>query len=240
MSKKSIVILTTKTDHHTYFINKIFSAGFHIAGVIYENEVLKPVFNTISPYSEKEKIFEEKNFFLNIPDKVYSQIKIFNVGTLNGSDSENVLKKLNADVGIVFGCGKIQPHVFLLAKKGLINVHRGIAEEYRGLDCDLWPIYHVDYKNIGVTIHKINKRLDTGDILYSQRLKLVKNMKIYELRYYTTIIATDLVIKVLKDLESNSLRLRKQRSRGRYYSFMPSSLKMIVERRFNTYCEKLN
>ena len=48
------------------------------------------------------------------------------------------------------------------------------AQYYRGLDSDLWAIYHRDYKNIGVTIHMVDSELDTGEILYQENTPCIK------------------------------------------------------------------
>ncbi len=240
MTKKKIVILSTKTDHHTYFINRLYEEGFDIAGVVYENEMGKPSFNATSPFGKKEIDFEKSKFFIKVPRTVYRKIKINNVKTINTLYASKVVRNLKADLGVVFGCGKIRPHVFQLTKMGLINIHRGLSEEYRGLDCDLWPIYHSDYQNMGVTVHQVDEKLDTGNIIYIKRMKLKKGMKTHEIRYYTTIIATDLVIRALKNLEKSKIKFRNQRKKGRYYSFMPLSLKKIVEERFNNYCKNLD
>ena len=118
-------------------------------------------------------------------------------------------------------------------------MHRGIAQKYRGLDSDLWAIYHQDYKSIGVTIHLVEEKLDTGAIIYQKEMKLIKNMKIFQIRYYTTLIATDLVKKTIADYSSGALQPVPQEKIGRYYSFMPLDLKSIVTNRFNLYCKNI-
>ena len=75
--------------------------------------------------------------------------------------------------------------LFQFFKFGLINVHRGIINKYRGLDSDLWAIYHKDLDNIGVTIHKVDENLDTGKRNRSKKIKnYKKKIKIYQLKFY--------------------------------------------------------
>ncbi len=127
-----------------------------------------------------------------------------------------------------------------LFKDYLINVHRGIAQKYRGLESDLWAIYHKDYANIGVTVHFVEKELDTGDIVGQKRIPINNNMKIWQLRYHWTLIATELVTNAIEMYVAGKMSAYSQQSKGRYYSFMPSELKNIMASRFNTYCEKLD
>jgi methionyl-tRNA formyltransferase len=162
------------------------------------------------------------------------------VSTINKPGIIDEVKSYHADLGLVFGCGKIKPHLLTVTRDGLINIHRGISSEYRGLDSDLWAIYHQDYKNIGVTIHRVDEELDTGDILKVQRLKLRPDMKIHQLRYYTTLMATEMTLDVLRQYkETGKLDGVPQKKSGRYYSFMPLVLKKIVQTQFDNYTKKL-
>ena len=124
-------------------------------------------------------------------------------------------------------------------KDGLVNVHRGITTEYRGLDSDLWAIYHTDYENIGVTIHMVETKLDTGDIIYTKKLNLNRKMSTTSLRYHTTILSTDLMIKTVNTYLNDNLEFYPQQKTGRYYSHMPYDLKLLSEKKINEFCKQL-
>ena len=113
-------------------------------------------------------------------------------------------------------------------------------EKYRGLDSDLWAIYHGDYENIGVTIHMVDEGLDTGEIVHQKTLSLGLDHKTYKIRYFTTIIATSLVVITVNQYLSNKLSTSKQNKIGRYYSYMPSTIKDIVDSKFNKFCGELS
>ena len=55
-----------------------------------------------------------------------------------------------------------------------------------------------------------------------------QGMRCYQLRYYTTLIATELVIVALRKYLSGTLKSAKQEKIGRYYSFMPKDLKKLL------------
>jgi methionyl-tRNA formyltransferase len=204
-----------------------------------ETSHAKPSF-PIGPFLDKEELnFENNNFFNKVTSKLPDNI-ISTVKSVNSQESIKIIKKIKPDFGIVFGTGKISEDVIKLFKDGLINVHRGIAEKYRGLDSDLWSIYHRDFKNIGVTIHRVDNQLDVGDILYQEKLSLDSKMEIYQLRYYTTVIATNLIIKSVNSYLQNKIKYFPQKDKGRYYSFMPLVLKEISLKYFNIYKRKLS
>lgn len=54
------------------------------------------------------------------------------------------------------------------ANKLLINSHPSLLPNHRGSRSLFWSVYHND--PFGITIHKINKGVDTGEILYQQKI----------------------------------------------------------------------
>ncbi len=232
---KKILILSTDTLHHRYFINKIVDADIHIDKCFFETESVKPKFQTGPLYEKLQNQFEQMTF----SKKDLKKVQVQNVKTMDSSEAIYEIKKYNPDLGIAFGTRKLPAELIDVFKDGLINVHRGISEEYRGLDSELWAIYHKDYENIGTTIHMINSDLDTGNIISQEKFVLKKNMKIHQLRYYTTKIATTLIINAIKQYIKGDLQSKPQKKKGRYYSFMPLELKKMVSKKFNKYCEKL-
>ena len=69
-----ILILSTPTKHHTYFINKI--AELHnICGIIYERKVLKKDYPTGPFYSDLENKYEDKFFEDGTPNDLSDELK---------------------------------------------------------------------------------------------------------------------------------------------------------------------
>ncbi|WP_201555149.1 formyltransferase family protein [Psychrobacter sp. 72-O-c] len=56
----------------------------------------------------------------------------------------------------------------MLSTESVYNIHFSKLPEYKGMYTSVWPILFCD-KNSGVTLHKIDKGIDTGDIV-SQRV----------------------------------------------------------------------
>ncbi len=235
---KKCVILSTDTAHHRYFINRILDEGISITACIFETTHVHPPFHTGPCFEDKENAFEAENFFKDVR-KDLDRVHVDTVESVNDDQCKALLKKYKPDYGCLFGTRKIKPHVIESYKDLLLNVHRGIPHRYRGVDSDLWAIYHRDWDNIGTAIHKVDVTLDTGKFAGMGWLKLKKDMKIWQLRYYTTIIGTDIVIKAFKDYLAGILKLTPQEEVGRYYSFMPLCLKETMVPKFNSYCEKL-
>jgi len=233
---KKIVILSTDTPHHRYFINKIIKQDYCIEKVIFETDSIIAPFPTEPVLEDDANKFERKNFFCRVSSDI-EEVEVEQVENINDYGLE--YRNIDSDLGIVFGTRKISNRVISLFKDGLINIHRGNSCYYRGIDSDLWAIYHDDYDNIGVTVHKVSSELDKGDIYKQANMKLLFGMKTYQIRYYTTLIATDIVLSALNDYINKKMIYYPHPKFGRYYSFMPLDLKKVVSNKFNIYCEKL-
>ena len=96
--------------------------------------------------------------------------------------------------------------------------------KYRGLDSDLWAILENRLDLVGITIHEVKEKLDSGRTFYEKKLN-IKNKKIYQLRYYTTVLAVKYLLLLIKNiLKKKKVKIKKLRL-GKYYSFMPLILK---------------
>lgn len=231
-----IVFLTTDSYHHWYFLNFLKLKKIHFNAVISETEKIIPSFDVEADWEKNIEIFEKKRWKKMIEVNV-SELQY--VKNINNNSSKKILKSLRPDFGIVFGTRKINKSVISLFRLGLINIHRGITNEYRGLDCDLWPIYHNDYENLGVTIHKVDNDLDTGEIIEQEKVNLTRDFECYKLRAMTTELAANLLVEIIRKLKkTQKVDCSPLKRKGRYYSFMPKCLKIETEKKLIKYLNK--
>lgn len=237
-----IAILTTDTVHHKYFISQICLTTDEVFCVL-EKNILKSKFDTTIKFESKREIFEKKNWFKNqnFNFKQISNLKVLKVNKADNQRSINFLKKKNVKIIILFGVKKVSK-IFLNKFKGKVfNLHGGDLRKYRGLDSHYWSIYHNDFTSLFVTLHTAEVKLDTGKIVSEKKINLTKLDKIYQLRYKNTNICVSLVKSFIKKLKLNKkIIFSIPNSYGRYYSFMPKQLKIIVEENFNKNRKKLN
>ena len=82
------------------------------------------------------------------------------------------IKKLKPDVIVVASYGKILPQEILdTAKKGALNVHGSMLPKYRGAS-PIQAALAAGDTDTGVTIMKMNDKMDEGDILASAKIKI--------------------------------------------------------------------
>jgi len=93
----------------------------------------------------------------------------------NNREEYEYLKKLNADIAIVVAYGQSIPKEILsLTKKGFINIHASILPKWRGAAPIQRSIMNLD-KQTGISIMKIDEKLDTGPVCNSYKLDIMNN-----------------------------------------------------------------
>lgn len=92
-------------------------------------------------------------------------LTVFQPEKVRSKESIEVLESWKPHLGIVAAYGQILPETVLsLPEYGCLNVHASILPEYRGAAPIQWAIYDRQ-KETGITIMKMDKGMDTGDII---------------------------------------------------------------------------
>jgi methionyl-tRNA formyltransferase len=221
-----IVILSTLSIRHKYLLAKI-NKKFKIKKIIIETSSVTPKFNVIHPFEKKRDIYEKKNFNLKDFKKIRDDV-FFKCKNINNRNVLKILIKLNPDIIIASGIRIIRPEIVKKFKKKIYNLHGGNILKYRGLDSHLWSIYHNDFKNLDIILHRLSNKVDTGNIILKNKIKIDKKTNLINLRVKNIEIAIKLVLKFLK-LKKNKDNIKEVKIRkiGRYYSHMPSALKQV-------------
>jgi len=87
-------------------------------------------------------------------------------------EEATTLGELKPDLLVVVSFGLIIPRWFLdLPTLGAINVHPSLLPKYRGPSPMQWAILHGE-EGTGITVIRMNERMDAGDILYQEKVPL--------------------------------------------------------------------
>jgi methionyl-tRNA formyltransferase len=225
----NILLIGSDTSHRRFMINKLLDMGHNITSCLFFNSTTNPKFNVDSPWSAEEKKELRDLYFKETRDDLDRVPSVHYPDSLTMSNSLVRASVMSADFVIISGADRIKGDVLRAIENNSLNVHMGIAEKYRGLDSNLWAWYHRDYKNIGVSLHKLEKSLDTSDLFQVGRVKITPRTKVWELRYHESALAVKLIGKTLNEIATQKVFLQTQKSVGRYYSFMPFEIKKCLK-----------
>ena len=160
--------------------------------------------------------------------------------SLNSKSAISKIKSSEPNIIIVTGTGKLSKSVIDICPNGIINLHGGDPEKYRGLDSLLWSIYHEDFDSLKVTLHRVVEELDAGDIIQQSNILIKKNMHLYELRAENVINCVKLLYSAISFYKKFGHFISyKQTTLGRYYSAMPTDLKELCLTKFSKFTNRL-
>ncbi len=99
-------------------------------------------------------------------------VPFFVTPSTNSEETAWLFRHFAPDLGLSLGNGYIARRIFELPEYGMVNVHLERLPRYRNARSIIWPIYFLE-EDTGLTIHKVDSRIDGGDILYQERLPIV-------------------------------------------------------------------
>ena len=96
--------------------------------------------------------------------------------TINCIQTEMYIKNTNADLGLSLGNDYISSKIYLIPKLGMVNIHHEELPAYQNAQSIIWQLYN-NSPNTGFTIHKVDKNIDTGDILFKDTIPIIFKKK---------------------------------------------------------------
>ena len=153
--------ISNRKNQYLRKIKKIFKIG--LRGALNGVKMRKWYNEDVNQYTriENAEAYCAKN---NIPFR--------KVPFTNSDETVKLFKEANADVGLSLGNGYIAGKVFRMPKYGMLNIHHEVLPQYQNAQSIIWQIYNGSSET-GYTIHKIDKHIDTGEVLLQEKLPIV-------------------------------------------------------------------
>ena len=234
----SIVILTSNAPHRLYILDRL-AQHVPIRSIIISVPPVPP-FETDHPFEQREVEYEKKTYFKDRPVAFSDIAETRRFDSVNQPDCYRYLDQIGPDLIVDVGTGTLKPDTIRLARIACLNMHGGDPEFYRGLDCHLWPIYNHDFEKIAVALHYLEPEIDRGDLIMKSQIPITADLKIHMIRSQLMEHAAHILTLALEGfLRHGWLPSYRQRSVGRYYSFMPTVLKEACANIFEKHRQRL-
>jgi len=175
--------------------------------------LIKNKFNIVSVYTQSPKKSKRGQKINISPIEEFSKKNRLNCRSpenLNNNEEYKIFKELTADLVIVVAYGKLIPkNFFNAAKFGFVNVHASLLPKWRGAAPIQRAIINGDTKT-GVSIMKIEEKLDSGPVLTIKELDLDQNSTYGETEKKLALIGADLLIESLKSIVNGNAKFSEQ------------------------------
>lgn len=172
-------------------------------------------------------------------EKICERFKIpYHISDHNSPISLQILKDNPVDLYIISGARILSKEVIFVCRNKILNVHPGLLPNMRGLDTLLWSIY----KNtpIGISSHLIGKKIDSGVLIYKEKLKLMKDDSIIDVSLRLIEKQTDILMKsisLLKRKEINNFP-NLDYTIANYYKKMPEVYEKKIRLLYSKWLKK--
>jgi methionyl-tRNA formyltransferase len=129
----------------------------------------------------------------------------------NNKEEYNYIKELDADLAIVVAYGQIIPKEYLnLVKKGFINIHASLLPKWRGAAPIQRSIMNLE-KETGISIMKIEEKLDTGPICNSYKIKIMDNDNTETISEKLSALAAEKILDNIDEILDDKIKFEEQK-----------------------------
>tara|TARA_B100001778_G_C18532787_1_gene604464 strand:- start:290 stop:1240 length:951 start_codon:yes stop_codon:yes gene_type:complete len=202
MNNKEVKILFMGTAEFGIPTLKVLKDNFNLDAIITNYD--KP-----SGRGLKIKFSTVKKFAIR------NNIKYFQPENLKDQSIIDKITSINPDIIVVVAFRMIPKSIWQIPKYGTINLHASLLPNYRGSAPINWAIINNE-DFTGVTTFFIDDKIDTGDILLQEKIKVDKKINAGELHDKLKVIGASTVKKTIKGILNNSLIKKKQDHDGNY------------------------
>jgi methionyl-tRNA formyltransferase len=142
---------------------------------------------------------------------VENNLKVLQPEKLKNPEFIEELKSLNADLQVVVAFRMLPEIVWNMPKKGTINLHGSLLPQYRGAAPINWAIINGE-KESGVTTFFLKQDIDTGDVLFADKVVIDEEMTAGDLHDALMEKGSELLVKTIKAIEENDYQEISQES----------------------------
>jgi len=184
------IVFFGTADFAVESLNKLYQNGFDIAAVVTAPD--KPAGRGMKiRYSPVKKFALDKGF------------KILQPTNLKDENFLGELREINPELQLVVAFRFLPEAVWKIPPKGTVNLHASLLPHYRGAAPINWAIINGE-KETGVTTFFIEKHIDTGKIIFREKVPIEYQDTAGTLHDKLMHIGADLLVKTAQAIETGS------------------------------------
>jgi len=102
-------------------------------------------------------------------------LRIEGTGRLNHDDTVDWIRNCAPDLIVVCGAALLRKPIIEIPLHGVLNLHGGLSQFYRGLFTTDWAVHNREPEYVGATVHFVSEGIDDGGVVYQARPNLNVN-----------------------------------------------------------------
>lgn len=254
MNKKLKIFLFSSSNYTYYILNFLIrNKNVKISGICLDEAFLKSKINlksSIKNFLGKAGMDFKDDFFYKDPFTFEKRElrfllknldNVINYNKENLEDLESNLIKIKPDIILVAGFFILPEFIFQKSRIISVNLHPSFLPEGRGPTPSKWIIYKKK-SYTGISIHRVGKKIDEGDLFFKKKIYLNDNMNFEEVeRLICGKIPEALSFLIDSTLQDKINPICQAQTKSSYYpSFNKTNKQLIWSESFESIQRKLN
>lgn len=151
-----------------------------------------------------------------------ADVPFVGVGDVNGAAAHAALRAWRPDLLVSVNCNqRLAPSTIGIATHGAINVHGAPLPRYRGLFPYFWMLADGE-TDAGVTVHWMDERFDTGDVLLQERYAITADDTVFSLSMKGAHVGAALTARAIAMIADGTASARPQDESASSYRSWPT------------------
>jgi peptidoglycan/xylan/chitin deacetylase (PgdA/CDA1 family) len=141
--------------------------------------------------------------------------ELFITRDIHSEEALDFVRRMNAGLGLVFGTRILRPVLYQIPKQGSINIHKRKVPDYRGGGAvGLWELQD-GQKEIGVTVHRVEAKVDVGGVIRAATIPIEPLDDLESLALKADVVGCDLIVAALRDFALDTVKETPQTGPGK-------------------------
>jgi methionyl-tRNA formyltransferase len=229
-----VIRFVRKRKSDESLILNIFTKLRSTAGKLKRRILQTSITNKALDFEAKCKDYYEQKLFNYINSeangKIETGVDTMLVEDINSDSVVSELKRISPDICVVWGTPIIRKNVLATCEM-FVNAHTSILPDFKGTRSEFWQCIENRPNKVGVTFHKIDAGVDTGQIIEQISQKNLIPFESYHLRYQNTIIILENYVKIILSVINGTamFSVQKQNENSKTYKSSDITIPLRVE-----------
>jgi methionyl-tRNA formyltransferase len=136
---------------------------------------------------------------------------------INAPRNVDVIRQLAPDLIAVCGTSILKSAILTIPPRGVVNLHGGLAQEYRGVWTTQWALINDQPEHIGATVHYVNEGIDDGNIIYQGRPVITHDDNPATLYVKVVKLGIEMMKQAIRDIEGGDVKSYPLTKKGKLY-----------------------
>jgi len=135
----------------------------------------------------------------------------------NSPETVAAIRGMQPDLISVCGASILKDAVLSIPPKGVLNLHGGLPQKYRGIWTTHWAVVNEEPEYIGATVHHVSAGIDDGDIVFQGRPQLDGSENPESLYVKVVKLGVEMMIAAIEAIQAGTAPRYPLEVKGRLY-----------------------